>query len=559
MAFDAKPQKIKDLYNKHIFSIPRNQRRYVWGKDNWAELFEDLKFVIDNKKVDVIKSHFLGSIVLQKKNDLDDITYFEIIDGQQRSITIVLFFAAIMQVFKERNQENLFNGCKEFLLVKDAKNEEHCVISTDYYDLIEKIIIAVCNWDEKIAEKNKFFKSILLSKNNSPIYECFMFFYKRLLDFDDEFLWDIRRALSDAKYIHIFADNDEDSYTIFEILNARGLVLEDYELIKNYIMRYILPQEETMVDRVKELWKDNIEKPLGSNISKFFQHYAKHKYRMDLNQKEVFSIIKKATKNNVNEFFQDLQVKAKYYSLIVNPTDSCATEVLSNVEIHVFTFLKKKRAIQFRPIMMSLMHRKNDGDISEETYNEILTFIYRFFVCYNIIGEEKSNKLEDVIRKYSPLIENDYTDQLLEEFKNSLKKKIPDYNTFKNSFRNIGWSNHNDFYKNSKFKNRVLTVLELIESYESRCAILNPFTIEHIIPDSSNDPNAYNIGNMIPLEDFKNEALKNKSVAEKFEVYSDSGFKMARNFSRYYTPNFSPLQRNEMMAKKIYREILRLG
>lgn len=133
MAFDAKPQKIKDLYNKHIFSIPRNQRRYVWGKDNWSELFEDLKFVIDNKKEDVIKSHFLGSIVLQKKNDVDDITYFEIIDGQQRSITIVLFFAAIMQVFKERNLENLFNGCREFLLVKDAKNEEHCVISTDYY------------------------------------------------------------------------------------------------------------------------------------------------------------------------------------------------------------------------------------------------------------------------------------------------------------------------------------------------------------------------------------------------------------------------------------------
>ena len=171
--------------------------------------------------------------------------------------------------------------------------------------------------------------------------------------------------------IHIFADNDEDSYTIFEILNARGLVLEDYELIKNYIMRYILPQEETMVDRVKEMWKDNIEKPLGTNISKFFQHYAKHKYRMDLNQKEVFSIIKKATKNNVNEFFQDLQTKANYYSLIVNPTDSSAVEVLSNVEIQVFTFLKKKRAIQFRPIMMSLMNRKNDGDISEEVYNEI--------------------------------------------------------------------------------------------------------------------------------------------------------------------------------------------
>ena len=88
--------------------------------------------------------------------------------------------------------------------------------------------------------------------------------------------------------------------------------------------------------------------------------------------------------------------------------------------------------------------------------------------------------------------------------------------------------------------------------------MLNPFTIEHIIPDSSNDTNAYNIGNMIPLEAHINESLKNKSVAEKVEAYSDSCFKMARNFSRYYNPAFNPLQRNEIMARKIYTDILRL-
>ena len=56
-----------------------------------------------------------------------------------------------------------------------------------------------------------------------------------------DFVWNVRRALADAKYIHIQADNNEDSYTIFEILNARGMALEDFELIKNFIMRYILP------------------------------------------------------------------------------------------------------------------------------------------------------------------------------------------------------------------------------------------------------------------------------------------------------------------------------
>lgn len=110
MSFDAKPLQIKSLFTKHIFTIPRNQRRYVWNKENWSELYEDLKFLIENKKCDAISGHFLGSFVLQKKKEDNDVTYFEIIDGQQRSITIVLFLAAIMQYFKEHDM-------KDFLMV----------------------------------------------------------------------------------------------------------------------------------------------------------------------------------------------------------------------------------------------------------------------------------------------------------------------------------------------------------------------------------------------------------------------------------------------------------
>lgn len=524
MGFDAKPLQIKQLFTKHIFTIPRNQRRYVWNKDNWTELYEDLKFIIDNKKGEDMPGHFLGSFVLQKKGEHNDIVYYEIIDGQQRSITIVLFFAAIMQVFKERNQKDFFDGCRDFLKVKDAVNKEHCVIETDYYDIIEKIVEAVCCWDYVIADVAKFIKSLSIGSRYTKIAECFLFFYRMIQEQNENFVWDLRRALADAKYIHIEADNNEDSYTIFEILNARGLALEDFELIKNFIMRYILPQEETMVDRVKELWKEKIENPLGTNISKFFQHYAKHKYKMDINQKEVFTLIKKTARKDVNGFFDDLLLKASYYYLIISPNNSDVEVELSDTEKFVFSFLRKKRAIQFRPVLMSLMHQKAQGTITDDSYNDALIFIYRFFVCYNIIGEEKSNKLEDVIRKYAPLIDNECSDSIISEFENSLRKRIPDYNTFKNAFRNIGWSKHNAFYKDSKFKSRVMIVLELIESFESRHQDVHSFTIEHVIPDSSINPNAYNIGNLIPLEDWKNESLKDKPVKEKLQVYADSCF-----------------------------------
>ena len=194
--------------------------------------------------------------------------------------------------------------------MKDAVSKEHCVIETDYYDAIEKIVDNVCDWENRISDINKFIKTISVGNINSKFADCFLYFYKLLQSQSKDFVWDVRRTLADAKYIHIQADNNEDSYTIFEILNARGMALEDFELIKNFIMRYILPQEETMVDRVKELWKEKIENPLSTNISKFFQHYAKHKYRMEINQKDVFNLIKKTARKNVNDFFEDLLLKA---------------------------------------------------------------------------------------------------------------------------------------------------------------------------------------------------------------------------------------------------------
>lgn len=44
MAFEAKDETVGELLNKVVFSVPRNQRRYVWEKENWEELLEDILF-----------------------------------------------------------------------------------------------------------------------------------------------------------------------------------------------------------------------------------------------------------------------------------------------------------------------------------------------------------------------------------------------------------------------------------------------------------------------------------------------------------------------------------
>ena len=49
MGLDAKDNKIYNLLNDKMFSIPINQRKYVWTQDNWIDLFEDV-FKKENEK-----------------------------------------------------------------------------------------------------------------------------------------------------------------------------------------------------------------------------------------------------------------------------------------------------------------------------------------------------------------------------------------------------------------------------------------------------------------------------------------------------------------------------
>lgn len=101
MSFDAKDYSISEILTKSVFDIPRNQRRYVWKKDRWNDLFEDLVFSISQKK-----AHFLGSFVLEEDSKDGGLSYYTIIDGQQRLTTITLLLLAIMKHFRENGMND---------------------------------------------------------------------------------------------------------------------------------------------------------------------------------------------------------------------------------------------------------------------------------------------------------------------------------------------------------------------------------------------------------------------------------------------------------------------
>ena len=559
MAFEAKDYSIGDILNKAVYSIPRNQRRYVWDKENWQDLFEDIVFSIQQKK-----PHFMGSIVLEDNGKKSGLSYYTIIDGQQRLTTITLFLIAIMKHFVEQGMNDDFLGTVSYLRTTNNRNQEEVILNSDYHMSLERLVNAIISLDNPTLPISAFVNTnILSSAKDKRIGEAVRFFYhsiKEDIDHCDniqERLGEIRNTVLEMTVVKIISTSEEDSYTIFEILNARGQELEPHELLKNYIMRYIQPAERR--DNAKQKWEE-MEHLLGAQIKRFVKHYSTHRFGDTKNKyNSPYEAIQKATRGeDINVLFDDIKLKSEYYYRIVHPTtgmDGNCTEV----EARIFGFFHRKRFEQFRPILLSLIHQKELEKITIKQYEYALRYIYVFFVCYSIIGEERANKLEDVVFKYARLIEDSYSDTVLNDFADELKRKLPGYDWFLNAFRNIGWSKKFDFYNSEKNKNRAQIVLEVIEQYLSQQNTVHEFTIEHLYPDSEAISNSQ-IGNLIPLEESINRNCKDKKLEEKYPFYERSCFATTRGIvQRYRGKEFDPAKRTDFLAQLVYNNILQLN
>lgn len=553
MSFQANQQQISFLLGKKIYSIPRNQRRYVWSKENWKNLLEDLDFLQGTGK-----KHFLGSIVLNTQNNQnnDDIEYFEIVDGQQRITTIILALVVIAQIFKERGEEALFQGLLPYIQTTNINNETSSTLFSDVHTCIMKLISHVADRATPNNTMQLLVTNCITNKKQDAVIEdCLNYFYNTLSTRSTDDVASFRNSIISANYINI-KTTGEDAYTVFEILNARGIDLENHELLKNYILRYTVPINN--VDIARQEWKDEIEDRLGKNLTNFLKHYVSHKYGIagTTKNRAVYEAIKKNTNiANVNGLFDDLKLKAKYYQQIVCESNVHGNQI-SEID-RIFKFMQSNRSLLFRPIYLSLLHQAELGNISEENLVKVLKCIQYFFVCYNLISKETSNKISEGIQKYASQIENEYSQDVLRNFLQHLKNRMPTKLEFRNTFKLIGYSNHCEFYHDSKNKQRAELALGILEQIKSGRVEVPSFTIEHILPDSQNRDNAV-IGNLMPLENNLNELCGDKSLIEKIPIYNRSNFLTARNVANRYIEDvtkFNANSRGNIMADEIYNEI----
>ena len=549
MSFDARESTVGKLLNNAIYRIPRNQRSYVWNEQNCNDLYSDIMLVAEG----TANSHFLGSIVLKKEQDESGIDVYTIIDGQQRVITLTLLVCAIIFEFKRRHMDADASGTKKYVVATDNKGIDREIVNPEHHLALPKIAKDVAQFtsdDMKKYSERSFAKERCVSKEKDRlIAQAFIFFDRKFQNLSGDELISFRDSLVDTQFVQITSGSEEDLYTIFEILNARGLPLDDSDLLKNYIMRYIQPESKR--DDAKLEWLE-LEQHLGEQTNNFLRHYAIASYRFTSKDRDVYKKIRdNADPHKAKELLEDLVRKSCYYENFINPT-------VGSEEGDILSYFKQHRVQVFRPLILSLMHKREIEAITDDCYLDELNYIYRFYICYKVIGGLESNQLTDLIGKYAYIIESDFNGQnTLDEWRKSFQEKLPSLESFKRSFAAMGWSHVHAPFKAANRKDQCKVVLELIEREKSGFRTTGECTIEHILPDANDDNNA-SIGNLLLLESGLNNRCKNLPLMDKLPIYRESRFATTRGFAnRYADRQFDISKRTDYLARLTYKIIMR--
>lgn len=537
MSFKTHEEKIRQIFAGDTkFEIPRNQRKYVWEEKQWKELLGDIDYIkrckLNNNK-DI--SHFLGSFVLQENE-----SFLEIIDGQQRITTLFMALSAICVLFNELQSEEEHGKTRQYLSGNIGLKSQYMRLTNKKISNISIIMAQSCMYRKSVKANNLLDKTLIDKSDdgNKRILNCFEFYYNQFAEKYRklEELISVREIILDMKVIHINSENELDCYDIFEILNARGVDLEESELLKNYIFKYAQP--EYTVDRAKEIWT-KIEKNMvicNGNMELFLSHFTIYRYYKPTKEEGVFRIIKGNTnKSEVNYLLDELLAASEKYIYFYHP------EKVNNVVIEkCLNFFALVGIRQFRPLLMALFYGLDNGYYTEKQVTNICAYLKNFSFAYTLVMKNNSNSIDSKIHELSQDVYRQHSEIELNKIKIELEKFYPEYIEFEAAFLNLGFSNKNKKFNDyrSNHRKRMFYIHSEIEEYEQETNELvcnfKECNLEHIMNDSETNVWTSRVGNILLLSEHINNKMGNASFAEKKKKLERSKLATVKKFLNYY-------------------------
>lgn len=547
-----------------VFTIPYFQRPYKWKTEKLKQLTHDILNVIDESD-----SHFLGAIIIHgRRNNPADPSVYEIIDGQQRITTIVLFLCAVIKTLcAEKEYSEAAALFLKFLVInRETKLPSNIKLHPCKEDRVQiNDVFSSLMSSNSFVEKLGGFELKLLPptgkkrgilKNN---FNYALRFMKAQVETEGiERLHAIYGAILDLmSVVQINVSDPTNGPKIFDGLNSRQEPMTIGDLVRNEIFSRVSSETPKVIDDIDEhKWQPFYKKFQQGSKNLFDSYFFPFGLIQNPNLKksEVYNYLRDSWEKS--EKPQDIIKRlAVYQNAFIDI--SCG----SNIQNH-----EQAVAVQFGnltalglpsstwPFLIPLSNSIRDKKVTRKNGLETLKLVESFLVRRAVCGHEPTG-LHAVFKR----LWNDCKGKpTLKAIESAIRKH-----------KTVVWPDDSDFKDaiiNRPLYGSTITPY-LLSQYDISLKGDQPQIIpwiEHVLPETLTEgwsqdftPDQHEklkdtLANLIPLTDKMNRSVSNKAYTHKRSKYkADSSFKSARQFGEKYK-SWKPenlKRRADMLAK----------
>ena len=511
------------LFYRRLFRIPDYQRSYSWGNKHRQDLFDDIERIAGFNDD---RSHFMSTVVglrrIKRMIGTDEYQLVDIVDGQQRLTTLIVLLKAIAMNVVDPEERSVRDDIDSLLLKNDDAT----------------LLLLQTNQDG-----SSLFANYLRTGNHPAVQYAKSFADRNILQCMtdcEQFVGEWRgngRSTADLvslmknKLTFILHEINEEAlvYSVFEVLNSRGLDVSWFDRLKNMLMGVVFEHtaesDNEAIKEIHELWATiyrivGLRIGLSSESMRFAATLcADRRPSRSLGEEDAANLLRDRSKADIRSVIETT-------SYLVDVTESLNAVYSSH----------KQRAVteigHVRLVATAVHLRKN---LSDEEKEKILDSWEKVsFRIYGMYDKDARTSVGDYVRLAWDIANAQASaDDILARL-SAIGKQFPINEAVKQlsgTDRYTEWGAKLQYFF---FRYEEYLAREAGQNFSSvqwnRIWAETPaHSIEHIRPQSRSDENrVHRLGNLLLLDPGLNSKLQDKPVIEKADAYVKTGLLSAR-------------------------------
>lgn len=556
-----------------LYKISNYQRFYVWDESKVDTYLNDIIFTLTRRETDKSVMHYFGqAILLQTDEDRRGRKTFEVIDGQQRLTTFLMYVACLYgksaRIAESHpdikdTAEALQKKCIHYLQSEkpNAETVPKLRLSDTDNAYFASIISCLCNGSEiekhtsPESHKRLFAAQAHICERINSIIDAKTSASERLMYMDK-----ILDTAADAFQVVVIRPTEErHTYQLYQVVNDRGEPLTEGELLKAKSIE-VLASNPDYVAKARSIWDDILKDP-GNKTDEYLKWCYMSKVGSEKSQDRYYrafletyfcladdTIITKTIQaqfiKDLTDLHRDLQICRQLdQGIWPYAEDSSSAEAWKKSVLSTLIVGRKHKLCI--PVLLSayVQNIGKKAKTAEKNFFSYLEICETFFVLVKGVFAWREDRLKDRYLAAAKKMRDPKEKFQSRQFKLLLAEIDPDLveEECLQKLKNLSYATKGD---NSLMKHLCI----LLETYwpcfdkdgnvyTSRVSdgtnlVYKELSLEHIYPESAPEEiadedmsaNKHRLGNLLIYGKKENSDLKNKPYSLKREAYTKSRF-----------------------------------